>query len=326
MNYTRYDSEQDNFFTSKSSGAYSGTNTQRVKVRGKIIGNVSSGSRYLYKTQNLEFRDGRVDSCSYSSCFTASYLSGLEEMYLDFFSFTTVEEVHHTLITNFLFYESSLGDLYVPTNDYPYSNYGGYVEYSTNWLNYLTSLNDFTGFLSLDRGLKIHEHYFRNKLQEGHFPDDLDDFVILNESIIPSQQWYVYEVEDAIYHMNDFDRSQGGIISESEKGAYNIKIGSYNDYFELVYSTYYGTALTEDVDWVNMGTYNYNGTNSLMHFSLDMTPYKNFGNCGHDEAEGMFSLIVDGWNTVWQNHTNYTAYINNQNAVSKYNDYKNLID
>lgn len=326
LNYTRYDSEQDNYLTSKSPGAYSGTSTQTVKVRGKIIGNVSSGSRYLYKTQNFEFRDGRVSSCTYSSCFTSNYLDGLEDMYYDLFSFTSAEEVFHTLITNFLFYGSSLGDLYVPTNDYPYSLYGGYVEYSGTWINYLYTLNNFAQRRLQAGPIEIYEHYFRNRLQKGHFPDDLDYFVTLNDSIIPSQRWDVYDIEGAIYHMNDFDRSQGGIISESEKGAYNIKIGSYNGYFELVYSTYYGTALTEEVDWVNMGTYNYNKSSSILHFDLDMTPFKKDGNCGRDEAEGMFSLITDGWNTLFQNHPNYIAYQNNQNAINKYNYYKNLID
>ena len=49
-------------------------------------------------------------------------------------------------------------------------------------------------------------------------------------------------------------------------------------------------------------------------------------NCGHDEAEGFFSFIVDGWSTVWSNHPNYTAYINNQNAITRYNYYKDLIE
>ncbi|MFP4287148.1 MAG: hypothetical protein ACLFRI_05565 [Candidatus Izemoplasmataceae bacterium] len=325
LNYARYHSEQDNFLTSKSLGAYFGDSEQTLKVRGKITGNYV-GSRYLYKYTYFEFRDGRVEDCSNSACFSSSYYNDLNDEFLDIFSFTTAEEVLHTLITNFLFYKSDLGSLYVSTNDYPYVYYGYYVEYSSLWINYLSELNDYAALVTMDRNLKIYEHYFRNKIQEDQFPDDLDDFVSLNNTIIPSQRWYVYDVEDAIYHMNDFDRSQGGIISESEKGAYNIKLGSYNDYFELVYSTYYGTALTEEVDWVNMGTYNFDGDNALMHFTLDMTPYKYFGNCGHDEADGFFSLVVDGWNTVFQNHPNYIAYLNNQNAIDKYNYYKDLIE
>jgi len=75
-----------------------------------------------------------------------------------------------------------------------------------------------------------------------------------------------------------------------------------------------------------MGTYNYNKSSSILHFDLDMTPYKKFGNCGRDEAEGVFSLITDGWSTLLQNHPNYISYQNNQNAIDEYNYYKNMID
>jgi hypothetical protein len=85
--------------------------------------------------------------------------------------------------------------------------------------------------------------------------------------------------------------------------------------------------LTEENDWVNMGTYNYGPTD--FHFFLDMNPYKKFGNSGRDEAEQLYSYIFDLMDQVQgvvANHPVYQEWENNSNAVNKYNHYKGEIE
>ncbi len=93
--------------------------------------------------------------------------------------------------------------------------------------------------------------------------------------------------------------------------------------------TYYGTLLDEETDWVNMGTYNYDGNSDIHHLSLDIVPYKDFGNNGRDNADGQWSIIVEGCQkfiTGLENHPIYIEWESNSNAYDKYYYYKDLIE
>jgi hypothetical protein len=190
-----------------------------LKYRGKIIGNYR-GNRYAYTYKNFEFKSGREKTCSYSSCFSESYYDSLDDIFGASPNKLLGEEIFHTLITNFLYYKSSLGDLFI---DAGYPNPSGTKKFNPIWIEYLEKLNKYAELRFAEGGLTKNEHYFRNELQKGQFPDNLDDFVDLNDSLIDDQKWYVYEVGAALYHMNDFDRSQGGVISESEKVYITLK-------------------------------------------------------------------------------------------------------
>ena len=118
-------------------------------------------------------------------------------------------------------------------------------------------------------------HYFRLKLNRA--PETLDDMLETLKN--DPTTWTLCTIWQARYHMN------------GNNGEYNLKFVSSNEtgnIYEAVYN-YDGLLLTEENDPLNMGTYNYAGTNTnnKKHHDFDVDTYIKWGNAvGYPYVKG----------------------------------------
>lgn len=102
-------------------------------------------------------------------------------------------------------------------------------------------------------------HYARNRLNKAF--NTLDELMMYNSVQLSKNRWILLEPIRSAYHMNGID------------GEYNLKFISPSGHFEAVYNKD-GVLLTEDIDTVNMSTYNYfSPDKTFKHYKYDVAPY-----------------------------------------------------
>ncbi|HAX71959.1 MAG TPA: hypothetical protein DCY20_00390 [Firmicutes bacterium] len=151
--------------------------------------------------------------------------------------------------------------------------------------------------MSLKKGvLNKEEHYLRNVLNRA--PATLDEMLTrLNEG------WLLMSPVSAAYHMYGKD------------GEYNVKFVSTDGHFEAVYNKD-GRLVTEEVDAINMATYNFASPyqDKSGHETYDITPYKTWGNTPTASSKSLVETTL-----------NIAKFYGNNEAKARYDELQEVV-
>ena len=174
-----------------------------------------------------------------------------------------------------------------------------------NWDSFCEFFNYcITQYSNIDRD----RHYFRNKLNRA--PDTLSDM------IVEYNDWVLCDVDDSAYHMF------------GSNGGYNLKFISKCGKYEAVYN-FNGELLTENVDPLNMGTYNYANymKSKWNHANCDVVPYEFYGNSSSSHHKLFPSTKEYDSNTNAQNYRKDMIDLLDKeiDSTTKISEYKKIL-
>jgi len=174
-----------------------------------------------------------------------------------------------------------------------------------NWDGFCEFFNYcITQYSNIDRD----RHYFRNKLNRA--PDTLSDM------IVEYNDWVLCDVDDSAYHMF------------GSNGGYNLKFISKCGKYEAVYN-FNGELLTENVDPLNMGTYNYANymKSKWNHANCDVVPYEFYGNSSSSHHKLFPSTKEYDSNTNAQNYRKDMIDLLDKeiDSTTKISEYKKIL-